>query len=91
MAALGAAALAHSTSIAASRLALAALTTPGSAQLLSPLGGAGCMVVNEPEVKPESPKVERNVVHLRRSKYYWLRCSMCQVPAPVALSILAPK
>src|SRR5579859_7869338 len=60
MAALGAAALAHS----ASRIASASLRamTPGSLQLLVPLKGDGWTVVNEPDAYAERPKVVRKVV-----------------------------
>src|SRR5271169_306751 len=57
MAALGAAALAHSASKIAST---SSPFTPGSLQLLPPPVGAGCTCVNEPE-KLDSPKVERKV------------------------------
>src|ERR1700683_5599096 len=59
MAAPGAAALDHSASrIASSSSAF----TPGSEQLVAPLGGAGCTVVSDPEVYCESPNALRNVV-----------------------------
>src|SRR5215467_4235754 len=59
MAALGAAALAHS----ASRIASASLGAimPGAPQLLGPVDGAGWSDVNEAEVYEERPNVERNV------------------------------
>src|SRR5215470_10110365 len=58
IAALGAAALAHS----ASRIASASFgeITPGLVQLFVPEEG-GLTTVKEPDVYPESPKVERNV------------------------------
>src|SRR5882724_2260022 len=59
MAALGAAALAHSASRIASLSSPA--TTPGARQLFDPLAGAGCTVVSDPPVYCESPKVDRNV------------------------------
>src|SRR5579864_4562293 len=60
IAALGAAALAHS----ASRIASASLGAmmPGAPQLFGPLEGAGCSEVKDAEVYEERPKVERNVV-----------------------------
>src|ERR1700739_4290213 len=60
IAALGAAALAHS----ASRIASASFgaTTPGALQLLAcGAGAAGCTCVNEAPPYPERPKVSRNV------------------------------
>src|SRR6202022_2018945 len=57
--ALGAAALAHSASRIAS-VSLGAIT-PGLRQLFTPVGGAGYMVLNEPELYFERPKVERKV------------------------------
>src|SRR5580658_3153412 len=59
MAAPGAAALAHSASMIASS---SSELTPGSEQLVAPLGGAGCTVVSDPEVYCESPNALRNVV-----------------------------
>src|SRR5580658_1489450 len=59
MAALGAAALAYSASMIASP---SSGFTPGSVQLLGPLGGAGWTCVNEPPVNDERPNVDRNVV-----------------------------
>src|SRR5208282_1274620 len=59
MAALGAAALAYSASMIAS---FSSPFTPGSVQLLGPLGGAGWICVNEPSVYVERPNVVRNVV-----------------------------
>src|SRR5450631_4314294 len=59
MVALGAAALAYSASRIASP---SSPFTPGSVQLLVPLGGAGWTCVNEPAVNDERPKVDRNVV-----------------------------
>src|SRR5271154_4042360 len=59
IAALGAAALAYSASRIASTWSPLA---PGFVQLFVPLGGAGWTWVKEPEVKVESPNVERNVV-----------------------------
>src|ERR1700691_268423 len=59
IAALGAAALAYSASRIAST---SSPLVPGLMQLFVPVGGAGCTCVNEPEVKLESPKVERKVV-----------------------------
>src|SRR5579862_3562482 len=60
IAALGAAALAHS----ASRIASASFgaTTPGLAQLFGPLNGAGCVFKKDPEEYEERPNFERNVV-----------------------------
>src|SRR5215813_8056835 len=62
IAALGAEALAHS----ASRIASASLgaKTPGAPQLLEGWGGGagGWTCVNEAEVYPSSPKVERNLL-----------------------------
>src|SRR5580700_6331836 len=59
MAALGAAALAYSTSSSAS--SSLPETTFGSVQLFLPLEGAGCSCVKEPELKPDSPNSDRNV------------------------------
>src|SRR5580693_3778861 len=66
MAALGAAALAHS----ASRIASASLgaTTPGARQLFVPLEGAGCTDVKEAEVYVERPNVDRNLVQSEAAK-----------------------
>src|SRR6266403_931756 len=58
MAALGAAALAYSASRIASP---SSAFTPGAPQLFGPLGGAGCVWLNEPEY-PDNPKVDRNVL-----------------------------
>src|SRR5256885_14373196 len=60
IAALGAAALAHS----ASRIASASLgaTIPGFLQLLPLPGAIGCTVANEPEVYFERPSLDRNVL-----------------------------
>src|SRR5258708_38014694 len=59
IAALGAAALAHS----ASRIAPPSWPfTPGSEQFVGPEGGAGWTVFNEAPLKPDKPNVERNVV-----------------------------
>src|SRR6516162_4133674 len=59
MAALGAAALAHS----ASRIASASFGAmmPEAMQLLEPFEGAGCTVVKEPDVYTERPSVVRKV------------------------------
>src|SRR5712671_5878665 len=59
IAALGAAALAHSASRIASP---SSPFTPGSKQFVGPEGGAGWTVFNEAPVKPDKPNVERNVV-----------------------------
>ena len=59
MAALGADALAHSTSRAASPSSPA--TSPGAWQLLAREEPAGWTVVSDPEVYLSSPNVERNV------------------------------
>src|SRR5262249_39852064 len=59
IAALGAAALAHSASRPAS---ISSGFTPGSTQLVGPEGGAGWAVFNEPPVKPDRPKFDRKVV-----------------------------
>jgi hypothetical protein len=60
IAALGAAALAHS----ASKIASASLgaNAPGLVQLLGPLDGAGCTIENEPAVYVERPNVLRKVL-----------------------------
>src|SRR5665213_519091 len=59
IAALGAAALAHSASRIASP---SSPFTPGFVQLLGPDGGAGCIVVSEPPVYPDKPRTDRKVV-----------------------------
>src|ERR1700693_1876797 len=59
MAALGAAALAHSASRIASPSSPA--TIPGAEQLLSPLAGVGCTVVRDPPLYWFSPNVLRKV------------------------------
>ena len=59
IAALGAAALAHSASSIASP---SSPLTPGSLQLVGPEGGAGWTVVNEEPAKADRPNVERKVV-----------------------------
>src|SRR5579862_5239140 len=59
MAALGAAALAHSASAIASP---SSLFTPGARQFVTPLDGSGWTVVSEAEGYFDSPNVERKVV-----------------------------
>src|SRR5665213_155844 len=59
IAALGAAALAHSASRIASP---SSPFRPGSSQLLGPEGGAGCIVVSEAPVYPDKPRTDRKVV-----------------------------
>src|SRR5579871_1627437 len=58
MAAPGAAALAPSASRIAS---LSSLFTPGAAQLLAPLDGAGCTVDSEPVLYADNPNSLRKV------------------------------
>src|SRR5713101_1151849 len=62
MAALGAEALAHSASKMAS--ASSGAMTPGAPQLLEGCegGAGGCTCVNEAEVNPARPRVERKVL-----------------------------
>ena len=79
MAALGAAALAHSASRIASPSSPA--TIPGAEQLLSPLAGAGCTVVSEPAVYWSSPKVVRNV--LQSAELYRSVSSITTMVCPV--------
>src|SRR5665213_1005734 len=59
IAALGAAALAHSASRIASP---SSPFRPGSSQLVGPEGGAGCIVVSEAPVYPDKPRTDRKVV-----------------------------
>src|SRR5580658_4810894 len=79
MAALGAAALAHSASRIASPSSPA--TIPGLPQLLVP--AVGCSVVNEPEVYCDSPNVLRNVS--QSAELYRFVSSITAIvwPAPV--------
>src|SRR5665213_4279490 len=86
MAAPGAAALAHSASRIAS---LSSEFTPGSEQLLSPLAGAGCTVLSDPEAYCERPNVFRKVSQscvLNKSE-----SSMTTTVSPVPVIPLANK
>src|SRR5215475_4688388 len=82
IAALGAEALAHSASNIASA-SLGAIT-PGAPQLLEGCeGGAGGWVcVNEPDAKPSSPNVERNVLQSAalKTSVFSIRTIVCPWP-----------